>query len=109
MVNEHEILEIIRAIHQGECSRNSNFERLSSGAGRRAHIAYNRLTSLLAEISGEGARVSFTSIGKGVHALAVCVERMGYTHRARLSRWEAAFFLDDLGGRELLPAGEGNL
>ena len=107
MGNEREIIEIIHAIHSGKCSRNMHFDKLSRGSGRRAHVAYNRLTSLLAEISGEGSKVSVARVGRGdrsCHAFEVSVERMGYTHHARLSGWETRFFLDDLGGRDFLPA-----
>lgn len=102
MDKSREKLLLLSKIHEGKLSRNRDFQLFKGGPARRAHIAHNRLCALLRELKEPGARVSFSRTQESA-SLTIRVERMGFSHTARLTRWESEFFLENMGARALLP------
>jgi hypothetical protein len=102
MDNSREKLLLLREIHEGKLSRNRDFNLFKRASARRAHIAHNRLCALLRELREPGARVSLSRAPECA-SLTIRVERMGFSHTAKLTGWESEFFLENMGARALIP------
>ena len=95
--------QLITSLHRGESSRNRDFDRYTDAPGCLAYRHYRRLRSLLVEVSLPGCRAWLEPpSGEDDTALVVRVEGLLYRRRAQLSRWEAAFFLGEMGGSRYL-------
>ncbi|TAL18292.1 hypothetical protein EPN96_01965 [bacterium] len=102
MDNSREKLLLLGKIHEGKLSRNRDFQLFKGSSARRAHVAHNRLCALMRELKEPGARVSLGRTPESA-SLTIRVERLGFSHTARLTRWESEFFLENMGAKALLP------
>ena len=101
---------VLRQLHAGDLSRNRDYDFFSRPAGKRLHILYRRLASLLAELAEPDcvARWQPLPSGEDQHLL-LQISRMSYRRTTRLSGWEARFLLHDMGASRhlhVLPSGD---
>jgi hypothetical protein len=97
---------ILRELHAGRASRNRNFFNFATPSGRRIFELYRMLRALRADLALPGCRAWVETVrgpgGEGRYAVVVNVAGLRYRRTARLSPWEADFFLHEMGAAHYL-------
>ncbi len=101
-----EEIHMLRKLHGGELSRNSDFERFDDSRFRRIHHSYRLLIALRAEVARPNCTARLEK-GKGdAESIIVQIDSFRYKRRVELAHWEAEFLLDEMGAARFLSDAE---